>query len=78
MVKNVDRNVSAKTTVNVILKVESVIVHLAGRVMFVLIAVSLELLVLIVKMFVNAIMVVIVIMLLEIVIVDQDLQVLNV
>lgn len=45
MAKNVDRNVSARTGVNVILKVENVIVRLAGRVMFVLIAVNLELLV---------------------------------
>lgn len=78
MAKNVDKSVSAKTVVNAILKVEFVTVHRVGRVMFVLIAVSLEHLVLNVKMFVNVIMVVIVIMLLENVSVVQDLQVRNV
>lgn len=77
MAKNVDKNVSARTVVNAILKVECVIVRLAGRVMFVLIAVNLELMVLIVKMSVNAIMVAIVTMLRENVSVDQDLQVPN-
>lgn len=57
MAKNVDKSVSAKTMVNVILKVENVIVRLAGLVTFVLIAVNQELMVLIVKVFVNVIMV---------------------
>lgn len=63
MAKSVDRNVSAKTGVNVIHKVACVIVHLVGRVMFVLIAVNLDILVLNVKIIVNVITVAIVIML---------------
>lgn len=78
MAKNVARNVSAKTTVNVILKVEFVIVRLVGRGMFVQIAVNLEVLVLIVKMYVNVIMVATVTMLLENVNVVLDLRALNV
>lgn len=77
-VKNVDKNVSAKTMVNVILKVENVIVPLAGPVMFVLIAVNLDLMVLIVQMFVNVIMVAIVITLPVNVSAVQDLRVRNV
>lgn len=75
--KNVVKNVSAKTKDNVILKVECVIVHLAGRVMSVQIVVNLAILVLIVKMSVNVITVVIVIMLLENVNVAQDLRAQN-
>ncbi len=78
MVKSVDKSVSAKMMVNVIHKMACVIVPLAGRVMFVLIAVNLEHMVLIVKMSVNVITVAIVIMSRENVNVDQDSLVRNV
>lgn len=78
MAKSVDKSVSAKTMVNVILKVENVIVRLAGLVTFVLIAVNQELLVLIVKVFVNVIMVAIVTTLPVNVNAVQDLLVQNV
>lgn len=75
MAKNVNKSVSAKMTVNVILKVESVIVQLVGRVMFVQIVVSRDITVLIVKVVVNAITVATVIMLLGSVNVGQGSQV---